>query len=89
MKYTVIWSPAAEAELADLWIKAKDRNVIAEAADEIDDLLRRDPREVGESRDDRVRVVVVSPLGVEFEVKEADLMVYVLAVWRFRVGKRG
>ncbi len=29
MKYTVIWKPEAEQELADLWVKADDRNVIA------------------------------------------------------------
>lgn len=88
MRYTVIWKPAAEQELADLWMNAEDRNAIAEAADQIDAMLCRDAHELGESRTGRIRRMFVRPLGVAFEVREDDRMVLVVAVWRFRVGRR-
>ncbi len=88
MKYTVIWRATAEEELADLWLKAEDRNAMAEMADRMDNLLRRDAHELGESRSEGVRILVIPPLGVEFEVQEADRMVYVLSIWRFRLGPR-
>jgi hypothetical protein len=49
MKYTVVWKPAAEVELADLWISATDRSAIAAAANEIDARLKLAPHTVGES----------------------------------------
>ncbi len=87
MRYTVIWKPPAEQELADLWMNAEDRNVITDAADQIDDLLRQDAGELGESRTGPIRRMFVPPLGVAFEVREADRLVLVLSVWRFRIGK--
>ena len=36
MKYTVVWKPAAEAELAVLWMAASDKHSIVEAGNEID-----------------------------------------------------
>lgn len=36
MKYKVLWSQDAENQLAKLWIGAKDREVVAKAADAID-----------------------------------------------------
>lgn len=88
MRYTVIWQPAAEQELANLWMNAEDRQAIAEAADEIDDLLHNDAHELGESKTGWTRRTFIPPLGVAFEVRQADRMVLVLAVWRYRVGKR-
>jgi len=46
-----------------------------------------DPETRGESRHDTVRVLLVPPLGVHFDVVAADRTVYVLAVWSF--GRRG
>jgi hypothetical protein len=63
MRYTVIWQPSAEQELADLWMNAEDRNVITEAADQIDDLLRQDAEELGESRTGPIRRMFVPPLA--------------------------
>ena len=87
MIYTVLWTPAAEQELAAIWLGAADRNAITSAAHTIDTLLRVDPETRGESRHDTLRVLLVPPLGVDFDVVAADRTVYVLTVWSF--GRRG
>ena len=82
MIFTVAWGPDSVDELADLWLAAPNRERVTAAASEIDRLLRRNPQDVGESRDANIRVLFVDPLGADFEVVEADGMVYVLSVWR-------
>ncbi len=84
MRYTVLWRPTAEAALADLWTSASDRVTIAQAADAVDAMLRNDPGEVGESRGDGSRILIVSPLAVRYDVSEDDRRVAVWAVWRTR-----
>jgi hypothetical protein len=82
MKFTVVWKPSAEAMLAHLWNTAPDRNAVARASDVIDALLGRDPLDVGEGRSDTMRVLIVPPLAVHFDVLEADCLVRVVKVWR-------
>ncbi len=36
MKYTVVWRPAAERALAEIWTHVHDRNKIIDAANSID-----------------------------------------------------
>jgi len=36
MNYEVLWKPAAEQQLADLWMNAADGNVVTAAADALD-----------------------------------------------------
>ena len=43
MRFTVVWLPASEAELENLWIAAKDRKEVEQAANWIDRQLRNDP----------------------------------------------
>ena len=81
MRYTVLWVPSAERDLAAIWIDSKDRTAVASAANTIDALLRDDAPSQGEPCFDTVRSVVVTPLGVDFEVFEEDRIVRVLAVW--------
>lgn len=81
MNYEVLWTPNAEGRLATIWMAASDRNAIAFAADMIDDLLAADPGSLGEVVFDTVRRCSIPPLGVDFEILEADRMVYVLSVW--------
>lgn len=81
MKYTVVWKPAAEADLARIWSSAADRNLVSAAADEIDRLLRSFPHDQGESRSGAVRVMFVPPVGVFYEIAEEDRLVCVLALW--------
>jgi hypothetical protein len=84
MKYTVVWKPSAEAMLAHLWNTATDRHAVTRAANQIDLWLQRDPLSQGESRSGSVRVLVVPPLAVHFQVLELDRLVQVLKVWRIR-----
>ena len=81
MNYTVVWKPPAEEELARLWIDAPERDLVAQAADRIDQLLKSNPLQQGESRSGSVRVLFVDPLGVFFDVNEQDRLVSVLKVW--------
>lgn len=84
MKWTVVWDSAAEAELAELWFDAAQRQKIANAANEIDRQLGADPQDAGESRDKGRRILLVTPLGVTFRVFASDRHVRVLDVWRFK-----
>jgi plasmid stabilization system protein ParE len=87
MKYTVVWKPAAEQELASIWTNATDRQAVTAAAHRIDELLQRDPEQAGESRPSGIRILIVPPLAVRFKVDTQDRMVSVARVWRFK--KRG
>jgi hypothetical protein len=82
MKYTVVYRPSAENQLAELWTSGLDRQAIARAADEIDARLGTNPHLEGESRSETTRILFVEPLAVLYEVSEADRMVYVLKAWR-------
>ncbi|MBP87944.1 MAG: hypothetical protein CMJ64_14675 [Planctomycetaceae bacterium] len=83
MPFTVVWLPAAEADLADLWLNSGDRDAITKAASEIDKLLRRDPENSGESREEGRRILLSRPLGVKFRTYSQDRMVQVVDVWRY------
>ena len=84
MRYTILWIPSAERDLAAIWIDSEDRSAVASAANTIDALLREDAPSAGEPCFDTVRSVVVAPLGADFEVFEEDRLVKVLAVWIVR-----
>jgi hypothetical protein len=84
MKYTVVWLPSAERDLTDLWLNAPDLPVVSDAADELDAQLARSPEDLGESRFENVRMAFAGPLGILFEVQDADKLVRVLRVWRCR-----
>jgi plasmid stabilization system protein ParE len=83
MNFTVLWDPEAEQELAAIWVAAADRAAVTAATDEIDRLLRTNPEQRGESRDDGRRILLVAPLGVLFRVLPDDRVVRVLQVWSF------
>ncbi len=81
MRFTVVWKPDAEAELADAWAAAADRQGLAGAADEIDRLLGDDPLAQGESHDGLTRIMFVDRVGVTYDVSADDQLVTVLHVW--------
>ncbi len=81
MNYTVVWKPAAHAELAEIWTSAQDRQAVADAANQIDQLLKTDPRQQGESRSGTMRIVFVEPIGIIFDVNEGDRLVSIAHVW--------
>ena len=81
MKYTVVWRPAAERALAQIWTDAADRQSVTDAADLIDSMLGSSPREVGESRSGNTRILTVMPLSIYYDVHEDDRLVAVWAAW--------
>jgi plasmid stabilization system protein ParE len=81
MSFTVVWTPAAEQDLARIWLAAKDRAAVTSSANAIDRTLRKRPDAVGELRFDTVRTLALPPLGVDYDVLEHDRLVYVLGVW--------
>ena len=87
MRYTVIWTPTAEQELARIWLTHTERGAVTAASSSIDDRLARDPENCGQVYFDTVRTFAVPPLGVDFEILEADRLVYVLTVWESASGE--
>ena len=57
---------------------AGNRQVVTRAADAIDQELRHEPANVGESRSETERVLFHPPLVAAFEVHEGDSLVKVL-----------
>ena len=84
MKYTVLWARDAEKELAAIWMATDNRGMIAEAADSLDRQLTHNPDAIGESRPHKQRVAYCLPLGIRFQIFNADRIVRVLAVWACR-----
>lgn len=82
MTWTVVWLPAAEQELATLWLDLVTRPNVSPAADKIDRLLRRDPLSLGESHAGDQRLVFEDSLAVLYRVKEPDRLVEVIHVWK-------
>jgi hypothetical protein len=80
MRFTVTWHPAAEAELAEIWLAADDRVSVTDAANRIDEALAAQPLSQGEEFYGD-RILVVLPLAVTFTISEPDLRVQILQVW--------
>jgi len=83
MNYTVVWTPAAERRLTQLWLGSRARTEIRRAADGIDAALARNPHDCGESRDAGRRIVLEYPIGVLVEVNDRKRLVRVLSAWDF------
>ena len=82
MKFTVIWSFTALNELAEIWLRASDRQAVTDAAEAIDQLLEADPMDVGESRAGGRRILINPPLVVIFNVSVESGTVVVVRVRR-------
>ncbi|HLJ12790.1 MAG TPA: type II toxin-antitoxin system RelE/ParE family toxin [Planctomycetaceae bacterium] len=83
MKFTVVWKPRAETQLAKIWTETDDRSSITKAANEIDARLRASPETFGESRSAKDRIAIVRPLSVVYQVHEQDRLVVVLSIKYF------
>lgn len=84
MKFTVVWRPSAEQELARLWNTATNRAEVVAAADKIDAALAREPLSFGESRGGATRLVLVAPLAALYDVDEPNRLVTVWNLWRWQ-----
>jgi plasmid stabilization system protein ParE len=80
MRYTVVWLPSAEEELAHIWNGAVDRQAVSRAADEIEVLLRTSSQARG-GNDEGTDAFTIFPLAVIFEVSPDDRKVTVLEVF--------
>ena len=81
MNFTVIWPPSALQQLADMWVAAADRAEVTAASYRIEEQVRRNPLEAGESRgryDERV--VIDPPLRVFYLVDEFNGTIRVTSV---------
>ena len=74
---------AAEAELAAAWLTAPDKAVITRAVHVLEQLLRADPANEGESRLDGVRVAFERPVGLNYQVV-AGGTVRVIRMWAYK-----
>jgi hypothetical protein len=81
MRFTVVWDALQVDRLADLWTSAKDQQAVADAADEIDKILRESPKAAGALLG-VLRTLRVVPLEVAYLVSEVDCLVTVMAVRR-------
>jgi plasmid stabilization system protein ParE len=77
MRWTVVWLPDAESELAELWLASANRESITLAASQIDKQLRHNPEAGGESRASGRRIFIVRPLAVVYRVLHDDRIVQV------------
>lgn len=77
MKYTVCWTPSAENDLADIWLKSLDRAAVTDAANRIDRILEQEAATAGAIRHDGNRHLIVPPLVVVFDFSPDDRMVIV------------
>ena len=80
MRYTVVWKPAAESQLAAIWNSSSLRSAVTNAADSIDRALQNDPVLRGESYTRTTRILIEWPLVITYRVFEPDRLVRVLSV---------
>ena len=71
MAYTVDWDPAAEDELARIWLAAPDRSAVAAAQQRADQLLSRDPAANGQHLLEGLYRIDVPPLTLNYVVDQA------------------
>jgi hypothetical protein len=84
--FTVRWKRTTLNELAALWTQVDSamRQAINSATNQIDRELQEDPATKGESREGQVRILLVFPLRVRFEVDSQRSIVHVLHVWSYK-----
>lgn len=80
MKYMVVTAPVADHQLADIWLKAADRQSVADAFNSIESLLKYDAHLKGRQHPNGWRGFVVPPLAVTYRVSEDDRLVRILSV---------
>jgi hypothetical protein len=88
MAYRVFWHPDAELQLERILKSRLNRDKLAAAARAIDSRLAKEPLSFGESRDLGVRIGLMKPLGVIFEVQKDVSTVIVYEVWRTDLRRR-
>ena len=81
MRYTVVWMPLAEAQLARIRMAASDRQTITDAVNRSDHVLATDPEQKGQPIG-QLFTYEAAPLTVLYQVDPGDRMVRVFSVCR-------
>jgi hypothetical protein len=78
------WKKGTLGDLAALWTEADSptRQAITHATHVLEQLLRNNPEDVGESRPRGRRIMFVPPLGILFRVRPEQSKVQIVQVWR-------
>ena len=79
-QFTVVWDANSELQLAELWLRAKDRPAFTAAVDEAERLLSADPSNYGEEFFGDW-IIVCKPLQIAYTIYLDDRMVKVIDVW--------
>ena len=80
MRFTVTWKQSARDGLASIWLAARNRQAIRNAADRIDQALSRDADLKGMPFCGE-RLFVAGPLAVTYTCSREECLVQVLQVW--------
>ena len=80
MKYTVAYTPFAEYQLCDIWLRALNRPQVTAASRQIERRLAREGHHAGRLRADNRWAIIVTPLGYTFEVSDDDRVVTIVSV---------
>lgn len=83
MRHFVFWAPEADEKLQAIIAATNASSDLIRVVREIDFWLARDPLDFGESRFDTVRLGVVRPLAVLFDVLDDPPTVIVLDIWQY------
>lgn len=89
--FRVEWLQSALNDLTSAWLKADPdgRREITLAANQIENALKNDPEEQGESRTKGRRILFVKPLAAVFRIYPAQKLVIISGIWRFGRRRRG
>lgn len=79
-RFTVVWMPDAEGELANIWMNAGNPAAVTAAANRIDAELASDPIGTGESIREGIFRLERRPLVVLFTVRESDCVVEIESI---------
>jgi hypothetical protein len=80
MRFTVVWAPVAQTQLATRWLTAPDRNAVTQAQHQIDQLLAVDPDQKGVDHYGDW-MLVVPPLQVIYSINRDDMQVVIEMVF--------
>jgi hypothetical protein len=83
MRHFVFWVLEADEKLQAILTAADSMPDLIRVVREVDFWLARDPLDFGESRFDTVRLGVVRPLAVLFDVLDDPPTVIVLDIWLY------
>lgn len=83
--YNVRWKESAQQELAANWLAADSsrRSQMTRIVDQIDRDLAVALEDEGESREGILRILLRPPVGIYFEVWNAERRVEVLRIWQY------